>query len=122
MKLFSFPVAPAGRQLPIIKDGAELAAWASSARHTPGGIAPTSADDAREAAIAQQGRVVEFFLAEAERAEARYRLSSCFADRGDMDAATVNGKAALRLMETLIKGRSPQMVERMEQERGLCGR
>jgi hypothetical protein len=120
MKLFSFPAARAGRHLPIIKDGAELAAWSSAARHTPSGIAPTSADDAREAAITQQGRVVEFFLAEAERAEARYRLSSCFADRGDMDAATVNGKAALRLMETLIRGRSPQMVEKMEQERGLA--
>jgi hypothetical protein len=63
-------------------------------------------DAEREAAIVQAGKAIEHYMAEYER-------TGCFGARGDADRSR-------RLMEMLIRGRSPEQVARMERERGLA--
>jgi hypothetical protein len=63
-------------------------------------------DSEREAAIVQAGKAIEHYMAEYER-------TGCFGARGDADRSR-------RLMELLIRGRSPEQVARMERERGLA--
>jgi hypothetical protein len=48
-----------------------------------------------------------------EDAMARYYETGCFSHRGDADRFRL-------LMEEAIRGRSPEVIERMEQERGLA--
>jgi len=63
-------------------------------------------DTEREAHIKDCGRLMQ-------EAIQRYEQSGNFHYRADADAWRI-------LMERAIKGRSPEQVARMEQERGLC--
>jgi hypothetical protein len=63
-------------------------------------------DAEREAAIVQAGKAIERHMAEYER-------TGCFGARGDADRSR-------RLMELLIRGRSPEYVAKLERERGLA--
>jgi hypothetical protein len=76
-------------------------------------------DESREDAIRRAGAALIAAYSRKEAARRRYEVSSCLTDRADMDAASLDARQALRVMEALIRGRSAQMVARMEQERGL---
>lgn len=72
----------------------------------------SDADNARETAITQAAGLVEFFMAERKK----------FAAQGfAQKAATAMARAhdARKLMEALIRERSPAMVARMEWQRRL---
>jgi hypothetical protein len=62
-------------------------------------------DSQREAAIQRAAALIEKYMG-------IWKAEGCFAARGDADRAR-------RLMELLIKGRSPEMVAKLERERGL---
>jgi len=64
-------------------------------------------DDVREAAIKECGLRIEEAMREAVKPEGDYFTARAVAD------------SARERMEALIKGRSPEAVARMEQERGL---
>lgn len=77
-------------------------------------------DDERESAIKRAGDALITAYTRKEAARRRYDASSCLTDKADMDAADMHAREALRLMETLIRGRSAAQIERMERERGLA--
>jgi hypothetical protein len=66
----------------------------------------TLSDSEREAAIKRAGELIVHYMNLWEK-------TSDFQYRGDADRAR-------RLMEILIKGRSPEQIARMERERGLA--
>lgn len=76
-------------------------------------------DSERESAIKRAGDALIAAYSRKEAARRRYDTSSCLTDKADMDAADLQAREALRLMEALIRGRSAAMVARMERERGL---
>lgn len=105
MNASSFPVSDECETSPSLSEVTRLQAQQLVSNGVDSVSAPS--DDAeREAAILHEGR-------EMEAAMARYVESGCFTDRADADLAR-------RRMEALIRGRSPQQVARMEQERGLA--
>lgn len=95
---------------------------ATALRQSDGGEAVSESrlsDSERDAAIKRAGAALESAMSRKEAARRRYEASSCLLDRADMDAAGAQARAALSLMERLIRGRSAAQVLRMERERGL---
>jgi hypothetical protein len=83
-------------------------------RHSHTAGAPLN-DEGREIAITRAKLLMEFFMVEAAIAQRRYDASSHLVDKADCDAARMHAREALRLMEALIRGRSPEQVLRMAQ-------
>ena len=96
-----------------IPTSADLPSLDPEAQELPPGFMPSDfvvsesrlSDADREIAIQRAGAAVEKHMA-------KWRETGCFAARGDADRA-------LRLMGLLVKGRSPEVVARLERERGL---
>lgn len=72
-------------------------------------------DEGREIAIIRAGKLVEFFMAEHQAAEALWMESGYMADKGAADGAKINAQCALGLMQKLTRGRSAAQLMRMAQ-------
>jgi hypothetical protein len=98
----SFATAVSGAtKFPMSKDGRQTSQSNSPLLTNEVGALPqtgTLSDEMREVAIQSAGSLMQKFV-----------------EAGDMERA----QWALRSMKSLIQGRSPEQVARMEQERGL---
>jgi hypothetical protein len=88
----------------------------TSAERLVGNTVQSLSDEVREQQIHNAGRALVDAKGRADAARRRYAESSCLTDKADQDAAELQAREALRLMEVLIWGRSAAQVARMERE------
>jgi len=77
-------------------------------------------DEQREAAILCAGKAIERHMQAHQRALYDYDLTNNLLDKADADRYRLMAEEAQRHMTALIKGRSAEVVARLEQERGLA--
>jgi len=80
----------------------------------------TLTEEAREQAILCAGKAIERHMQACQRALLDYDMTNNLLDKADADRYRLMAEEAARLMSELIKGRSPEMVRRLEEERGLA--
>lgn len=87
----------------------------------PLGDSPTQGmtDAQRESAICRASELMELLHAEYRCYDALWRRNGCFNDKSAYDLALSNCHKAREIMESLIKGRSQEMVAFLERQRGL---
>lgn len=122
----SFPSPQEGRSTAIVSDSApSVGACASSqgadsrqhfAEERDG--QSRLSDSAREDAISRAAALVEYFHAEYRAFYALWQRYGDFDAKAAYDLAYSNCHTARRLMESLIKGRSPAQVLRMDRAHG----
>lgn len=117
--LNSTPAALSNTDSACLNDSA-----ADSVKRQPSGIDGVGevrlSDSEREAAIVTAGRLIEKYMAQRAKALFDWDVTGNFLDKADADSSRLKAEEAARLMAELIKGRSPEVVARMEAERGLA--
>jgi hypothetical protein len=83
-------------------------------------VSPGISDAEREAAILCAGKAIERHMASCQRALLDYDISNNLLDKADADRYRLMAEEAQRHMTALIKGRSAEVIARLEQERGLA--
>jgi len=79
----------------------------------------TLTEESREAAILCAGKAIERHMASHTKALYEYDVTNNLLDKADADRYRLMAEEAQRLMSDLIKGRSAEVIARLEQERGL---
>lgn len=76
-------------------------------------------DEGREEAIVLAGELVNKYMAKRAMHLLEYDITNSLLDKADADSSRLKAEEAARLMAELIKGRSAEVVARLEKERGL---
>lgn len=77
-------------------------------------------DEVREAAIKRAGASLERHMLLRENALFEYDVTGDLGAKGEADRQRILATEAMRLQAELIRGRSPEVVARMEQELGIA--